>query len=320
MSELRRDHLHDTWVITAPERGARPHDVRMQAVPTGESPCPFCPGNESQTPPEILAIGRGAGTPADGPDWRVRIVPNRYPAVTGGEGRHEVVVISPDHACELADLTADEAGEVLAAVQQRYRDLEADPELASVLFFLNSGAGAGASLSHPHGQVLATPVVPAVLCTELAAVANWRRQHAGCLICDLADEAERDGRLVHADQHAIVIAPRASRFSWEMILLPRRHAARFTDSTLVELKSLGAALAVVCRALRAAAADPAYNLVLHSAPSGAQDFHWHLELLPRLAPLAGFEMGTGFHINPILPELAAQKLRRALTDDQEGTA
>ena len=118
MSELRRDHLHDTWVIAAPERGARPQDVRLQSVPAGEAPCPFCPGNESQTPPEILATGRRAGAPADGPAWRVRIFPNRYPAVTGTEGRHEVVVLSPDHTRELADLTADEAAELLEAVQR----------------------------------------------------------------------------------------------------------------------------------------------------------------------------------------------------------
>ncbi len=320
MSNLRRDHLHDTWTIAAPGRGDRPRDIRLQSVPVDEMTCPFCPGNETETPPEILVTGRPEGAAPDQPPWRVRVVPNRYPAVTGASGRHEVVIVSPDHRRELADLTPPEATELLAAVRDRYRQLEQDPDLAATLFFLNSGAGAGASLTHPHGQILATPITPALLRTELGAFERWRTEHGRCLLCDAVAVADDDQRLVVSGDHAVAVTPHASRFSWETMILPRRHQARITDAHDHELAAVAVVLVDACRALRAAAADPAYNLVLHSAPPAGEDFHWHLELLPRLAPLAGFETGTGFHINPVLPEAAARDLRRAIADPSEGSA
>jgi UDPglucose--hexose-1-phosphate uridylyltransferase len=320
MSELRRDLLHATWTILAPDRGTRPHDVTLETRPQAHVSCPFCPGNETETPPEIVASGRPAGLPADRPPWRVRVFENRYPAVSGPAGRHEVVVLSPDHAADLARLPAEHLAELLTVVQARVADLENHPELVSALFFLNSGAGAGASLSHPHGQILATPVVPTVLQTEILAHADWRRQRGGCLLCHLAGEAAGDGRLVAESPTAMAFAPHASRFAWEMLLVPRRHAARFTDASAVEIDAMATLLGRVCRALRAAAGNPAYNLVLHSTPSGVEDFHWHLELLPRLAPLAGFETGTGFHINPVRPEVAAAALRQAVQTPTEDPA
>ena len=308
MSELRHDDLHRTWVILAPGRGDRPRDVALRTVPSAGGPCPFCPGLEAQTPPEVLATGRPPGRPADAPPWRVRVFPNRYPAVDGVAGRHEVVVLSPHHRRDLPDLSADHVAEVLAAVQARMAALEARAELAAVTFFLNSGAGAGATLSHPHGQLLATPAVPAVLGAELAAMEAWRREHGACLLCGGPADAE----VVAAEPLAVAVAPHASRFAWETLLMPRRHEARFTAATAAELHAVADLLVRVTAALRAAAGDPAYNLVLHSAPPASEDFHWHLEVMPRLAPLAGFEAGTGFYINPVDPARAAAALRAEL--------
>jgi UDPglucose--hexose-1-phosphate uridylyltransferase len=314
--------LHDTWVIHAPDRGGRPRDVRLREEPSLDGPCPFCPGQEHQTPPEILALGRPPGAAPGRPPWRVRVFGNRYPAVTGAQGLHEVVVLSPAHERGLADLDPDAVAEVLAAVRTRMAALAARDDLAAVTFFLNAGAGAGASLSHPHGQLLATPVVPAVLRAEVAAQAAWRRAHGGCLVCHLAGvtapafgaaaDREPAGHPVAATAHAVAVAPVASRFAWEVLLAPRQHAAHFAAASDGELASLARLLTGVCRALRAAAGDPPYNLVLHTAPVGGEDFHWHLELMPRLAPLAGFEAGTGFFINPVDPATAAAELRARL--------
>jgi len=305
VSELRHDLLHQTWVILAPGRGDRPRDVQLRPEPAVAGPCPFCPGQEAQTPAEVLATGRPDGAPANGPPWRVRVFPNRYPAVAGAAGRHEVVVLSPDHDRGLADLTGRQVAEVLAAVRTRMGELERRPDLAAVTFFLNSGAGAGASLSHPHGQLLATPAVPAVLRAELGAMASWRRERNECLLCAAPAAAD----VVAAEPLALALAPRASRFAWETLLMPRRHEARVTAATDAELDAVASLLVRLAAALRAAAGDPAYNLVLHTAPPGSEDFHWHLELMPRLAPLAGFEAGTGFFINPVDPAHAAAALR-----------
>ena len=317
MSELRHDALHDTWVIIAPSRGRRPRDVRLRAEPETGAACPFCPGNEAETPPEVLVTGRPTGAPADSPPWRVRVCPNRYAAVAGKTGRHEVVVLSPDHRRGLADLPVSHVAEILTAVRDRCAELEKSATPRSVLFFLNSGPGAGASLSHPHGQILATPVIPAVLRTELAAIAARRREHGDCLLCRAVDDAVADGRVVASCEQGTVLTPRASRFSWEMLIVPAAHRTSVIAATAEELSGVAGLLRVATRALRTVADDPAYNLVLHTAPPGSEDFHWHLELMPRLAPLAGFETGTGFHINPLPPEQAAEALRGAVDVERE---
>jgi UDPglucose--hexose-1-phosphate uridylyltransferase len=311
MSDLRQDALHDTWVIIAPERHGRPRDQHLQTVAEPDTVCPFCPGHEAQTPPEILATGRGPHDPPDRPPWRVRVCPNRYPAVGGAGCHHEVVVFTPDHGRDLAQLTAAEITEILAVIRARITALAADPQVAAVIAFQNAGAGAGASLAHPHGQILATPVMPAILRTELAACERWRRQHGTCLLCDLVAPARHEERVIDANAGALLLAPWASRFAYEMLLLPRRHEPSLAAATDLELAAVAALLGAACRSLQALRGTVAYNLVLHSAPSSAEDFHWHLEFLPRLAPLAGFETGTGFFINPVDPAAAARSLRTA---------
>lgn len=311
MSDLRQDPLHDTWVIIAPERSGRPRDQHLQCVADPGTVCPFCPGHEDQTPPEILATGRRPHDRRDGPPWRVRVCPNRYPAVSGAGCHHEVVVFTPDHDRDLARLSVAEITEILAVIRARVIALAADPQVAAVIAFQNAGAGAGASLAHPHGQILATPVVPAILRTELAACTRWRRRHGTCLVCDLVQAARDEDRVLAVSEGAVLLAPRASRFAYEMLLSPRRHEPTIAAAVDADLAAMAALLSAACRSLQQLRGTVAYNLVLHTAPRSVEDFHWHLELLPRLAPLAGFETGTGFFINPVDPVNAARELRAA---------
>lgn len=340
MSELRRDPIQGRWVIIAATRSRRPQDYQPATYQrTTGGFCPFCPGHESRTPGEILAVGRPPGAPANGPGWRVRVVPNKYPALTiegdleprgvgpydslRGVGAHEVVICSPDHEAALSVMQPDHLTEVLAVFQERQRDLHRDRRLKYVQVFKNHGAAAGATLAHPHAQIIATPVIPNLVAREL----GLARRHFGlkerCLFCDvLAEEVSRGDRVVLQDEHFVVFAPYASRFPFELMILPRRHGPRFQEATPFELAALARSLREAARRLSRILDDPPYNLVLHSAPNTdafyvrpdawqtlAWDYHWHLLLLPRLTRAAGFESGTGLYINPTAPEEAARFLR-----------
>lgn len=316
MPDLRRDHLHRTWVIVAPDRAGRPRDSVVTIDDAVGADCPFCLGREGETPPEVMATGRPAGAPADRPPWRVRVVPNRYPALQPPRGHHEVIIATADHDRSLADLTVAEAAEFLEVGRQRVEQLSRQPAIAAVSFFVNVGAAAGASLRHLHGQVLALPMVPPVLASELEAVEQWRREHGQCLLCAAADAAARGGLLLARRPGALARCPQPSRHAWEVCLQPAAHQGRFVDAGPDVLHDLAELLVLICGALKHAAGDPAYNLVLHEGPTARHDFHWHLELTPRLAALAGFETGSGCHINSLPPEDAASGLRRHIEAEQ----
>ncbi|MEZ4386634.1 MAG: DUF4921 family protein [Candidatus Krumholzibacteriia bacterium] len=319
MPEIVRDHMHHTWVIIAPDRAGRPRDIRVSTRDHDAGPCPFCPGHESETPPEVLALGRPPDVAPDRPPWRVRVVPNRYPAVMAPAGGHEVIIATAEHARALADLTAGEMAELLTVARARLVALAEAPAVAAVQFFANVGAAAGASLRHAHAQVLALPIVPPLLRSELAAMRRWRAERGTCLVCD--ESAAAGERSVAGNARVVAIAPAASRYAWELRLAPRDHHERFEAASSDLLDDLATLLVSVLGALRTAAGDPAYNLVLHSAPAAADDFHWHLELTPRFSPLAGFEVGSGCFINSLSPEHAAAQLRRAgLTNPERRTA
>ena len=340
MSELRYDLIQGRWVIIATDRSRRPHDFRTEAHSVSQPAfCPFCPGQERRTPPEIVAVGRPAGGRADGPGWRIRVIPNKYPALSvegdldrrgvglfdrmRGVGAHEVVIETPEHDADLGSLPAEHMTLLLTVCRDRLADLYRDRRLKYVLIFKNQGAVAGASLAHPHTQIIATPIIPRIVVEEL----NRAREHFDakerCLFCDvLNEELERDERIVLVNEHFVALAPYASRFPFELMILPRRHAAAMTDATPEELAALARILGEVARRLRRVLADPPYNLVIHTAPNTqafltkpgawqtlAHDYHWHLELLPRLTQVAGFETGTDFYINPTAPEEAARFLR-----------
>jgi UDPglucose--hexose-1-phosphate uridylyltransferase len=330
MPELRRDPVVGRWVIIATERLRRPRDFARQQPARRGGPCVFCPGHERETPPEILAYRGSPGVP-NGSGWRVRVVPNKFPALRvegglerrgegmydlmNGVGAHEVVIESPDHERELGDQPPEVVEEVLRAYRDRIADLKRDERFRSVTVFKNRGAEAGASLEHPHSQLIATPVVPLTLNDELDNAGAYYRFRERCLFCDIVQqELDARSRLVLAGEHVVALAPFAARFPFETWLLPRRHAAAFEDLKAEELHDLARVLRAVLAKLDRAIADPPYNLLLHSAPFGAGDspsYHWHFEVVPKLVGMAGFELGSGFHINPVPPEDAARFLRDA---------
>jgi len=328
MPELRKDPIVGRWVIIATERALRPSDFAAQATPPRAGSCPFCPGGEEQTPLEILA-GRTPSSPADGPGWTYRVVPNKFPALRiegdldssgeglfdrmNGVGAHEVIIESPDHAASLATMSVDEVADVLGAYRERVLDLRKDPRFAYVLVFKNHGEAAGASLEHPHSQLIATPIIPIMVHEELEGAADYYRRKERCVWCDiLRQERRTPGRIIAERGGFVALAPYAPRFPCETWILPARHRAAFEESGIDDLRGLADLLGDFLRRMNRVLSQPAYNFVLHSSPFSEPDlahFHWHLEIIPKLTRIAGFEWGSGFFINPVPPEAAAAALR-----------
>lgn len=345
MSELRYEPLHDRWVIVAKSRGERPQQVATPVAPLPPSGrCPFCAGHEVDTPPATGAW------PSDD-DWQVRVVPNKFPALdadspdiespgikspgskstniatadsTGdsldrcepGYGWHEVVIESRAHFEQFTEAPLEVVRLAFRAYQARLRALAADPRIAYVQIFKNNGASAGASLPHIHSQVLALPRVPPVVERMLREFARHQRESRQCLLCErLERELAQGERIVLETPRFVAFCPYASRFPYEVCLAPRRHAARYEDCSASELDELADAALAVLRRFRALGADVAYNFLLHTTPTRSPldaPFHWHWELFPRLNPVAGFEWGTEYFINPVPPEEAAARLREAI--------
>lgn len=327
MPELRQDPVSLRWVIIATERAKRPSDFKPpRNDEKGGAGCPFCPGHERETPPEVLAF-RASGTAPDTPGWQVRVVPNKFPALSPGQditagnaglyrtmkgyGAHEVIIEGPDHNTFFADLPPAHAIQVLKAWRQRYLQLSRDEKLQYVQIFKNHGRTAGASLEHPHSQLIATPLVPVTVSQEVARFESYTREQGNCLLCVLADgELDNGARAIGFNKEFLAFCPFASRFPMETWIVPRRHQVGFGDCDDGQLEHLAAILQATLARLKKAAGDPPFNLVLHTAPLHREgvSYHWYLEILPRLAIVAGFEWGTGMYINPTPPEIAAQAL------------
>jgi UDPglucose--hexose-1-phosphate uridylyltransferase len=341
MPELRKDPVVGRWVVFSEERLQRPlHFSLTEERPFPAEEDPFLEGNEADTPPEVYAH-RPEGGAANGPGWTVRVVPNRFPAlrVEGelrreavgfydmmtGVGAHEVVIETPrpDKELEQQDL-AGVAG-VLKAVRTRMRDLQRDGRFRYFMVFKNVGALAGASLPHAHTQIIALPVTPIVAKEKLAAAREYYVHKERNLFEDiLRHEAKSGERMVLENQGFGVFCPFASRFPFEVSIYPKRQRADFHAVDDHELHQLADVLKRVLGAYRTGLSRPSYNLLLHTAPvryarpghwqTIDADYRWHLEILPRLTGVAGFEFGTGFYINPVLPEKAAEFLRGVKTD------
>jgi UDPglucose--hexose-1-phosphate uridylyltransferase len=337
MSQLRKDLISGRWVIIASERSKRPDDFRGRNDSGREGPegfCPFCAGNESKTPPEVYSLRR-EGTLPDHEGWRVRVVPNKFPALERGAraerfqdgilesmsgiGVHEVVIETPDHRTELSDLPLPHLREVLGTFRARIVSIEGERQYQYVQVFKNKGREAGASLSHPHSQIVATPIIPKRIKEELYGAERLFKKLEGCYFCRIIDqETKSRRRLIHLDSHFCALAPFASRFPFEMQVFPLRHSAHFSEAGPEELDSLAATLKAVLGRLKALLSDPPYNLLVHQAPNPglsqgqwpdlSRKYHWHLEILPVLTRVAGFELGTGFYINPVPPEAACEFL------------
>lgn len=331
MHELRKDPITGRWVIIASERASRPTDFIIdRQMPSGGT-CPFCYGSEDRTPPEVLAFRPDSSLP-DTPGWRVRVVPNKYPALRiegllgrraagmydlmNAVGAHEVVIECPEHRLQLADLNTAQVTEVVWAYRDRFVDLQRDPRFRYILIFKNQGAEAGATLEHAHTQIIATPVVPKRVSEEILGARQHFELRERCIYCDIVrQEIDLGTRVVSRNDHFVVIEPFAARFPFETWILPVEHTANFELIRAEQVESLAAALRDTLRRIHAALDGPAFNYVLHSAPTGgdsvAETYHWHLEIMPKLTRVAGFEWGSGFYINPTPPEAAAEALRAA---------
>jgi UDPglucose--hexose-1-phosphate uridylyltransferase len=330
MSELRRDPITGRAVIIAPERLTGTRLWRPAAPPPSNGDlCPFCEGQEHIAGREILAW-RSSGQSYNGPGWRVRVVPNRLPALRvessytessaglfqllGGLGAHEVIIESPRHDADWSTMTAEEIRMVLWAWRERMRDLRRDIRLKTFLIVKNVGAEAGATVNHPHSQLLALPFVPLHLDDELRWAREREKTLGRCPFCVLVDEeVTRDIRVVSADRDTVALSAFASRVPFETWILPRRHLAAFDDECDECLLAIAERVHDVIRRLHIALKSPPYSVQLHTAPVGeaAASYHWHIEVIPRLAATNGLAWDGGIHINPVSPEEATEALRLA---------
>jgi len=329
------------WVIISTDRSKRPSDFVREPYKLKGGFCPFCPGNESKTPPEIIAYrprSDGASPAAPNtPGWTVRVVPNKFPALgiegnldrqaegmfdrMNGIGAHEVIIETPEHDKTLATLPEKRVEDVLWAFRDRVVDLKQDKRFRYILIFKNHGEAAGASLEHPHSQLIALPILPTQVLEELQGAKQFYTLKERCIYCDIiAQELDSGVRVIGQNDDFVILSPFAPRFPFETWLLPKRHESAFENAASHIYENLARALKGLLLKFERVLDHPSYNLVIHTSPLAEpinEYYHWHVEILPKLTRTAGFEWGTGFHINPTPPEEAAQFLREASVESPE---
>lgn len=327
MPQLRKDPVTKRWVITILENPKGPRDFPTLSKQLEGNDCPFCSGHEAQTPPEVMSY-REPNTLPNQPGWRVRVVPNRYPALqiegdldrTGiglydmmnGVGAHEVIIETPDHLGGFATFSRDQVLKIVNAYCDRYRDLKRDRRFRYILIFKNSGAAAGASLDHPHSQLIATPIIPKRVMEEVEGAKQYFYYKERCVFCDIIRQELSSGtRVIYENESFVAFAPFASRFPFETWIAPKDHKASFGDIEEPEQEAFANALHGTLRRLIKTLGDPPFNYIIHTSPCDelcTDYYHWHLEIMPRLTKVAGFEWGSGFYVNPVPPEDAARHL------------
>ncbi|NQU95162.1 MAG: galactose-1-phosphate uridylyltransferase [Candidatus Omnitrophica bacterium] len=328
MSQLRRDPITGRWIIVNYEKIVEPEEFSFAKVAKSESieKCPFCYGNENLTPPEIVAH-RKTGD-ANSPGWTIRVVPNKYPALgalgelrkagfgifdrMNGIGAHEVIIDIPEHSKDIADISDGQAEEVIWSYLGRSTDLRKDPRFKYILIFRNYGKSAGASLEHPHSQLIALPIVPKRVNEELQSSLEYFNYKDRCVFCDMLSQEMNDKeRIVEENDFFICFAPYVSRFPYEMWIMPKNHESHFVSLQKDEVFPLATILRNSMKKLKKLLNDPPYNYIIHTSPINGHEkeyYHWHIEIMPKLVNVAGFEWGSGFYVNPIPPEVAAKNL------------
>ena len=331
MHELRKDPISDRWVIVANDRLRRVDDFTRSSVPATrtQADCPFCEGSENSTPPEVMAYRHGSAP--NQPGWSLRVVPSKYPVLRvegelnregeglldrmDGVGAHEIVIESPAHVLSMTDLPDAAIEQLLGAFRERVRDLRNDQRLRYVMLFKNYGEAAGAHLEHSHSQLIALPVIPPQVLEELSVAEHYYDLKERCIFCDMIRQELKAGtRIVAETDQFVVLQPYAARFPFETWILPKSHQSRYEDANAQQLTNLAWVLRNTLRRIERVLERPAYNLLVHTAPLQDQSsphYHWHIEIIPKLTRIAGFEWGTGVHINPTPPEEAAKFLRDA---------
>ena len=330
MSELRKDPVLGRWNIIETQGPMGPDGFEVESHAMGGSKCPFCYGNEAMTPPEIYVI-RPPDTQPNSSNWQLRVVANKFPALKiegsldrrglgifdmcNGVGAHEVIVETPDHQRQMADLSIEELTQAIKAFKVRSLDLRGDKRLRYTLIFKNFGLSAGASLEHTHTQLIALPIVPKRVHEELKGAERYFEFRERCPYCDMmAQEMQEGERIICENRAFIAFCPFMAGFPFEIWIVPREHQADFAQIAPEAMMDFARILKETLMRMRVTLSNPAYNFMLHTAPiepRGWEEYHWHLELIPKLTKIAGFEWGTGFYINPTSPELAAKLLRTA---------
>ncbi|MFA6283115.1 MAG: galactose-1-phosphate uridylyltransferase [Desulfurivibrionaceae bacterium] len=331
MPELRKDPIIGRWIIISTERGKRPTDFIVEKSEVKGGFCPLCPGNENTTPPEVLSYSNLEGHQTNRPGWDLRVVPNKYPALIiegnlnkegdglydrmNGIGAHEVIIETPDHNETFTNLPPERMVKVFLAYRDRLLDLAQDPRFRYVMVFKNFGAAAGASLEHSHSQLIALPIVPRMISSEIEGSLSYYKYKERCIFCDIIrQEINQNKRVVAENDLFLAIVPYAPRSPFEMWILPKRHASSYLAMDDEHFKALTAIFSECMRRLDTCIPNVPYNFVLHGAPLRSQPlehYHWHFEIMPKLTMIAGFEWGSGFYINSIPPEDAAQFLKEA---------
>ncbi|MCE5272054.1 galactose-1-phosphate uridylyltransferase [bacterium] len=338
MAEFRHDPVHKRWVIVAVDRSRNPDDFDVPRRTPDGGFCPLCEGQESKTPGEIFAVR--SGNP-NRPGWKIRVIPNKYPVLAdspegikrnavghydfiAGAGAHEIIVEHPSHQALFHDLGSEHLTELITTYRQRAATLMENETYRYIMLFKNHGQAAGATTNHPHSQVLAMPVIPRIVAMALATAREHFHLKERCLFCDLLNQEIEDGsRVVAENEHFICYVPYASRFPFEMAVFPKKHHHDFSSMDDALLAPCAEILQQAVGRLFALFGDPPFNMLVHSGPNTNQtprragywgtlryDWHWHIEITPRLSPIAGFELGTGMYINHTPPERAAELLRQ----------
>jgi UDPglucose--hexose-1-phosphate uridylyltransferase len=327
MPEFRKDPVTGRWVIIATERAKRPAALMLERAPRREGFCPFCTGNEAHTPEEVLAY-RPGDTARNTPGWWLRVVPNKFPALVSDEpvkrsgdgmydringmGVHEVVIETPHHNLHIGEMEIKSVEEILWAYRDRTIEIRKDPRLEYVMIFKNHLREAGASIDHPHSQIIAMPIVPKRVQEELDGAQRYFDYKERCVFCDMiAQEFKDRARVLVENEMFIAFLPYASRFPFECTILPKEHASFFHDIQKNEVTDLAKILRETMARIKHALNDPPFNWILHTSPLHEGEnpyYHWHFEIIPKLTRPAGFEWGTGFYINPFSPEEACKML------------
>ena len=341
-NELRKDYLLDRWVVIATERSRRPIDfVKPKSEAAKTATCPLCVGNENMTPPALMLYTRENGEikrnqdPAAGErkkNWLVRVIPNLFPAFSPPKqpedcvkivksdylwdavGYHEVIIESPNHDEDPAEADLYQLELAIKAYVDRLRELSAKPCVKYVSIFRNYGLEAGASLSHAHSQIIATPMVPTTVREEQKAATLFFEDHGKCIFCDIIEGEVKGPRLISEDEFFAVLAPYASVNPMEFWILPKKHAPNILTLTGPELSAFAKTLKTSLKAIKNLVNNPPYNYGIHLSinPQDQESYHWHLEVYPKLTTWAGFEKSTGTYINTVTPETAAESLRKTI--------
>jgi UDPglucose--hexose-1-phosphate uridylyltransferase len=342
---MRKDYLIDRWTVIATQRKKRPTDFKRAIQETKQiGTCALDPGNEHMTPPAVLVyLATNGGIKKDHDtdglrhkNWLIRCVPNLYPAFTPpaadqkagtleehfiierATGHHEVLVESPNHDEHPGVARVSQLIHVVNAQIDRFRELSSKQYVKYVSIFRNHGLDAGASLSHAHTQIIATPSIPKTIGEELKASAKRFSENKRCAFCDIIEEEQKNSRFIWKNDDYVVFAPWASVHPFEFWIFPKKHQCCLLDLLEAQVESLAETMRISLGALNSLLSDPSYNYGFHQV-CGKElgHFHWHLEVYPRLTVWAGFEKSTGMFINVVSPEDAASSLREAASEEEK---